>query len=160
MAPKIFPDSSFFRRHQKLPTPSEVRAENDRSSNVRAQNFNRPPPVRFPSMGLLIKYGGDVTVAEAETQLAVYKKLIGQVPVPEVFGWDEDDGQTFIYMALIPGQTLEERWSSMDESERQGVCRELQHMVAAWRALKQESNNPYIGQSACRQAFSMSSGSI
>ena len=63
-------------------------------------------------MGLIVKYGADTTVTEAETQNMVYKHLKGKVPVPEVFGWTEDGDQVFIYMSLIEGETLEQRWGS------------------------------------------------
>ncbi|KAJ5194429.1 hypothetical protein N7491_001767 [Penicillium cf. griseofulvum] len=75
-------DCSFFREHRAstLPTPTEVRAVNEESSNIRGTRFNLPPPVRFLSLGLIVKYGADTTVTEAETQ------NMGK-PVPEVFGW-------------------------------------------------------------------------
>ncbi|KAJ5920361.1 hypothetical protein N7516_011219 [Penicillium verrucosum] len=86
-------DSSFFREHpaSTLPTPAEVRAINKESGNIRGTMFNRPPPVKFPSLDLIVKYRADTTVTEAETQIMVYKQLKGKVPVPEVFGWTEDD---------------------------------------------------------------------
>ncbi|ROT40434.1 hypothetical protein SODALDRAFT_338227 [Sodiomyces alkalinus F11] len=107
------PESSFFKnRHAgDLPTPAGVRAINIASGHPRASYFNRPPPVRIPSLGLLVKYGADV----------------------------------FIYMSLVEGETLQERWGDMDESERRGVCAELRSMVKAWRALQQDSEQPYIG---------------
>ncbi|KXG48816.1 uncharacterized protein PGRI_026860 [Penicillium griseofulvum] len=47
-------DSSFFREHRAyaLPTPAEVRAINEESVNITGRRFNRPPPVKFPSLGL------------------------------------------------------------------------------------------------------------
>ena len=143
----VFPESSFFRekRASALPTPAEIRAINQASGNVYATNFNRPPPVMIPSLGLAVKYGADVTVLEALTQIEVREQLQGQVPIPEVFGWTEDGGQRFIYMSLIQGETLLERWSDMNENERQAVCRELRHIVKTWRALTQDNQDCYIG---------------
>lgn len=83
---------------------------------------------------------------EAQTQRAIYSILQGVVPIPEVFGWTEDEGQGFIYMSLIDGETLQERWASMSEVERQSVCHELKLMTKAWRALKQADCDPYVGQ--------------
>ncbi|KAI1991107.1 hypothetical protein LOZ51_004639 [Ophidiomyces ophidiicola] len=57
----------------------------------------------IPSLGLFVKYGADVTIVEAQTQMMVREKLQGQVPVPEVFGWAENGGQRFIYMSLVEG---------------------------------------------------------
>ncbi|KAJ5353061.1 hypothetical protein N7452_002035 [Penicillium brevicompactum] len=46
------------------------------------------------------------------------EKLIGKVPMPEVFGWTEDGGQRFIYVSLIEGETLQERWCDMNDDDR------------------------------------------
>ncbi|KZL87709.1 phosphotransferase family protein [Colletotrichum incanum] len=97
----IFSESSFFKekRAPTLPLTAEVRARNEESGNIRATSFNRPPPVTFLSLGLLVRYGGN-------TKIIVHKRLPGKVPVPEIFGWTEDDGQRFIYMASIEGITF------------------------------------------------------
>ena len=95
-----------------------MRAINEKSDNIHGTKFNRPPPVKFPSLGLIVKYGADTTATEAETQNMIYKQLKGKVPVPEVFGWTEDGGQVFIYMELIAGETLETRWGSLNDEER------------------------------------------
>ena len=93
------------KRASALPQPNEIRAVNRKSADPYAENFSRPPPVRIPSLGLLVKYEGDVTVLEARTQLKIREKLLGQVPIPEVFGWTVDGSQGFIYMHLIEGET-------------------------------------------------------
>jgi hypothetical protein len=141
-------DSSFFREHQAstLPTPAEVRAINEESGNIRGTSFNRRPPVKFPSLGLIVKYGADTTVTEAETQNMVYKQLKGKVPVPEVFGWTEDSGQVFIYMSLIEGELLEQRWGDLNDEEREAVCKELNGMVKAWSWLEQPDQVLYVGK--------------
>jgi len=144
---KIFPESSIFkeRRAHDLPTPATIRALNKESGNIRATEYNRPPPVIIPSLGLAVKYGADVTITEATTQMMVREQLQGQVPVPEVFGWTEDGGQTFIYMSLIEGETLQQRWGDMNKDERRAICVELKHVVKAWRALKPNRHDLYIG---------------
>ncbi|KAI5789088.1 kinase-like domain-containing protein [Geopyxis carbonaria] len=140
-------DSSFFRerRASALPTPAEVRVHNDRSANMRGIRFNRPPPVKFQSLGLIVKYGADVTVTEVKTQIMVYKQLKGKVPVPEVFGWAQDGRQVFLYMSLIAGETLEERWGALNHEEREAVCKELNIMVKAWRSIEQPDQVSYVG---------------
>lgn len=149
---KIFLKSSFFKekRAPRLPIPAEVRAISKKSGNIRSASFNRPPPVMIPSLGLVVKYGADATVAEAQTQIMICKHLKGRVPVPEVFGWTEHGGQVFIYMSLIEGETLQERWGNMNENERQVVCEELKCMVKAWRLLEQDScswrHDHYVGK--------------
>lgn len=141
-------ESSFFREHREstLPTPVEVRAINTESGNIRGTSFNRPPPVKFPSLGLIVKYGADTTITEAETQSMVYKQLKGKVPVPEVFGWSEDGGQVFIYMSLIEGEPLEQRWGALNEEEREAVCKELNSMVKSWRSLEHPGQVLYVGK--------------
>ncbi|KAJ5560396.1 hypothetical protein N7513_002795 [Penicillium frequentans] len=121
-------DSSFFRenRPSTLPNPAEVRAINEGSGNIRGTSFNRPPPVKFPSLGLIVKYGADTSVTEAETQHMVYKQLKGKVPVPE-------------------GETLEQRWVALNDMERMAVCKELNGMVKAWRSLEKPDQVFYMG---------------
>ena len=144
---KIHPESSFFQEKRGcLPTPDEVREFNRKLGGFRATHFYRPPPVRFPSLGLLVKYGADVTISETRTQILLRDHLQDQVPIPEVFGWAEDTGQRFIYMSLIEGETLQERWGTMNEVERRAVCDELSYMVKAWRALKQDWDGRYDGE--------------
>ncbi|OHE92087.1 phosphotransferase enzyme family protein [Colletotrichum orchidophilum] len=144
---QTFLQSSFFkeRRAPTLPSPAEIRARNIEVGGLWATNFNRPPPVIYSSLGLLVKYGGDVKHVEAQTQMMVRERLQGKVPVPEVFGWAEDGRQGFIYMALIEGATLQERWRDLDENARCSVCDELKEMLAAIRALEQDSHDPYVG---------------
>ena len=129
-----------------LPTPAEVRGINENSDSIRGTRFNRPPPVKFPSLGLIVKYGADTTVTEAETQNMVCKQLKGKVPVPEVFGWTKDGGQVFIYISLIAGEPLEQRWGALNDEERGAVCKELNSMVKAWRGLEQPDQVLYVGK--------------
>jgi hypothetical protein len=129
-----------------LPSPAEIRERNKATGRPEANNKNRPPPVRVPELGLLVKYGTQVTRAELDAQRYVYQHLTGRVPVPEVVGWAEDDDQGFIYMALIDAPTLAARWNSLSEFEREAICGELRDMVQAWKGLKQESGDIYIGE--------------
>lgn len=145
---KTIPESTFFmeRRASALPTPAEVRAINEESGSIRGRRFNRPEPVKFSSLGLIVKYGADTTVTEAETQHMVYKQLKGKVPVPEVFGWTEHGDQVFIYMSLIGGDPLEQRWGALNEEEKEAICKELNGMVKAWRLLEPPDEVPYVGK--------------
>ena len=68
-----FLDSSFFQLHglnQRLPTPEEVTALSDAGLL-----YPRPPPVRFESLGLIVKFGYHVTIYEAQC-LRIIKKGI------------------------------------------------------------------------------------
>jgi hypothetical protein len=140
----VFEDSSFFRggrASRKLPSPDEVR-----KTGSQGRDRNRPAPVLFPSLGLVVKYGRAITIAEGQCLWAV-RKLIGQVvPVPEIYGWQTDGDDTFIYMELIQGDTLEQRWDTLTKEEREDICHQLRRMVDSWRELRQDPADSFIGR--------------
>ncbi|KAH7412208.1 kinase-like domain-containing protein [Phaeosphaeria sp. MPI-PUGE-AT-0046c] len=144
----IFRESAFFKKPNaplSLPSPAGVREVASHSKNPRAKNVNRPPPVTFPSLGLLVKYGTRVTIDEGQCLLFMRNTLSEVVPVPEVYGWCKDDDQVFIYMELLDGITLEKSWDTMAEGERMSVCQQLHDMDDALRGLKQDSWQPFVG---------------
>ncbi|KAJ5092135.1 phosphotransferase enzyme family protein [Penicillium alfredii] len=143
----VFFESSFFQTNKgiALPTPSEIRAINEASGDFRKTYFHRAAPVKIPSLGLFVKYGRCISIVEAKTQRMLHTVLKDRVPVPEVFGWAEDGGQAFIYMALIEGDMLMERWDGLNEGEKQSICHELKYMVQQWRGLQQDVSDSYIG---------------
>jgi hypothetical protein len=141
-----FRDSSYFKSHSTLPSPAEVRELASRSTDARAINPSRPPPVKFADRDLIVKYGTEITPAEGQCLIFVRRSLYPQVPVPGVYGWTKDAGQTFIYMELVDGVTLEERWDTLVEHERLSVCEQLRSMINLWRALPQDSPEPFIGK--------------
>ncbi|KAF2123946.1 kinase-like protein [Dothidotthia symphoricarpi CBS 119687] len=141
----IFQDSYFFQKPHaptSLPSPAEVRE--NQSMDPHARNIRRPRPVRFPSMGLLVKYGTEITIAEAQCLLFI-RRTLQTVPVPEVYGWCKDDNQVFIYMELMDGNTLEKSWEIMVEDDRLAICQQLRHMIDAWRSLENSYDPPFIG---------------
>lgn len=144
-----FPGTAFTNAHSNifLPSPADARRRNEATGHPNANDKNGPPPVRIPELGLIVKYGTQVTRAEVEAQRYVYQQLKGRVPVPEVMGWAEDTGQGFIYMALVDAPTLAARWTRLTEPEKQAICEELKGMVQAWRGLKQDPGDVYIGES-------------
>ncbi|OCK74427.1 phosphotransferase enzyme family protein-like protein [Lepidopterella palustris CBS 459.81] len=151
----VFRQSSFFKKPEapiSLPSPLEVKQMASQSTDPRARtDRNRPPPVTFPKIGLLVKYGREVTIAEGQTLLFIRNTLSPVVPVPEVYGWCKHDGQTFIYMELIDGITLEKSWDTITEDGRVSVCQQLRYMVDAWRGLKQDFSPHFIGDHVGRQ---------
>ncbi|KAL2143330.1 hypothetical protein VTI28DRAFT_10573 [Corynascus sepedonium] len=142
-----FPGTAFTNAHSNifLPSPADARRRNEATGHPIANDKNGPPPVRIPELGLIVKYGTQVTRAEVEAQRYVYQQLKGRVPVPEVMGWAEDAGQGFIYMALVDAPILAARWTRLTEPEKQAICEELKGMVQAWRGLKQDPGDVYIG---------------
>lgn len=136
-----FRDSSFFvREDAQLPTPAEVRRA--AGTNYRA---GRPPPVLFPSLNLLVKYGSAITVAEEQCLWAI-GRFVPDVPVPEVYGWCRDNSETFIYMQLVGGITLEQSWPDLSVEERLDICKQLRHIVGNLRQLRQDPADQFIGE--------------
>ncbi|KAF2258103.1 kinase-like protein [Lojkania enalia] len=144
----LFRNSSFFTKRNAspfFPSPSVIREVASQSKNPNARLATRPPPVTFPNIGLLVKYGTEVTIAEGQCLLFIRNNLSKAVPVPEVYGWCKDNGQVFIYMELVDGVTLEKSWDAMAQKDRISICQQLRHMVDAWRNLKQNFSPPFIG---------------
>jgi hypothetical protein len=68
----VFRESSFFKEPNaslSLPTPTEVREVATHSENPRAELVTRPSPVIFPGLGMLMKYGTEVSVTEGQCSL-------------------------------------------------------------------------------------------
>ena len=162
---QTFPESSFFRekRASTLPSPANIRAINEELNGIKGKKFNRPYPVRFPSLGLFVhipillgrsprvqrhwlRRQANPTIVEAQTQIMLCEKLQDHLPVLEVFGCAENGDQVFIYMALVEGETLMDRWSGLNGDEKQAICEELRDMVKMFRALEQDTADPYIGK--------------
>lgn len=141
---ETFYDSSYFSRPgATLPSPSEVRHRTQSDPAAKNDSVTRPRPVKFPERQLLVKYGREISVAEGQCLWYIGRHL-SDVPVPEIFGWRRDEGETFLYMSLVQGQTLEDRWDLLDESARDAVCKQLKIMVGSWRGLRQEQEQePY-----------------
>lgn len=146
-----FADSDFCTRpgssQHHLPEPVEVKTAARAAGHPKV--FGRPPPVVYPSLGLFVKYGGGLRVSEAKCLRFIRERLSGSVRVPEVYGWRVHDGQTFIYMELVEGDTLENLWPAINEENRTAVCGELRHMVENWRTLRQD----YLGMASASTSF-------
>ncbi|KAI9654126.1 MAG: hypothetical protein M1829_000980 [Trizodia sp. TS-e1964] len=134
----VFSDSAFFTRNpdHALPSPADVRAN---------QLPDRSAPVRFEELNLLVKYGKDITIAEGQCLWALRRLLLTTVPVPEVFGWTQDGSEFFIFMELVPGVTLENKWASLSNPQRIEICEQLRGMVLELRQLKQDPTDHFLG---------------
>jgi hypothetical protein len=140
-----FLESSFFKSNgptRSLPTPAEVRARSplDTSSS-------QPPPVKFENLKLVVKFGPHVSVAEAQCLWLIRKMLPSEVPVPEIYGWRVDGRLVFLYMQLIRGPTLNERWDALSDSDKTAVCDHLRQIITSLRRLKQAPGDSFIGMS-------------
>ena len=142
----VFRDSSYFKNSTgELPTPEEVRRKDIEVNDIRART-ERPPPIPFEDRGVVVKYGSEITIAEAQCLWYFNRHMRDEVPTPELFGWCRDGGETFIYMQLVEGDTLEQAWPSLSAEERAAICEQLRGCVKAWRELSQESEPYYIGR--------------
>lgn len=143
----VFRDSSFFARNlQPLPSPAEVyqKAEQRNPANPRSQL--NPRPVHYPRLGLTVKYGARVVIAEGQCLWAIRHLLGNTVPVPEVYGWTTDQGVVFIYMEHIRGETLESQWDQLSEPERLDICGQLRSMVCRIKSLEQVPGDCFVGK--------------
>ncbi len=143
----IFEESSFFKRFDaRLPSPADVRLQAARRKGSPRTPSSRPWPVQYLYLNLLVKYGSEITIAEGQCLWFLYHYLGRDVPVPELYGWRQDGGETFLFMELIHGDTLEQRWDSLTGNERTSVCNQLRHMTASWRRLRQHSSPQFVGK--------------
>ncbi|PLB48825.1 kinase-like protein [Aspergillus steynii IBT 23096] len=149
-------DSSFFNNWSELPSPSQVRemakaqwasgtSLDKRKSILYGGRHMRPPPALFEDMGLVVKWGVEVALAEARSAYAVHRLMKGRVPVPEVYGWRIDGEEKFIYMQYVRGQPLEKAWDSLERLERETICHQLRTAIDNLRQLEQDPSDRFIG---------------
>lgn len=81
----------------------------------------RPRPVIMEHLNLLVKFGPRVTIAEAQCLWLIRMTLGDRVPVPEVYGWRVDGNEVFIYMQLVQGVMLKDRWGT-SKRRREDKC--------------------------------------
>ncbi|OAA65536.1 Protein kinase-like domain protein [Niveomyces insectorum RCEF 264] len=147
-------DSSFFTRQsppnsQALPSPDLVRCVSlSMQARIRPRlgSFLRPPVVFFRHRGLVVKYGHQVSVAEAHCLLFL-RRFCPDVPVPEVYGWRQDGRQTFLYLELVEGYTAAQLWPFLPANDCAALGADVRALVETWRRLPQTlvANLPFIG---------------
>jgi hypothetical protein len=144
----------------QLPTPNEIvqiATSNSTQNSTRSNSFDRPPPVRFSTTGILVKWGHYITSAEAMCLQTLKSAFGSHVPVPELYGWhvqpeDPERGLpslVFIYMEEVKGVTLKDRYAGLDQTEVIKLARQLAEMVASFRTIRPGTSEPYIGMSPC-----------
>lgn len=149
-------DSQFFKKFTKLPSPEEVRSQakaqhlagvcpdNRKTFSINGPHV-RPPPVIFKDLGLFVKWGSAARISEGQCLYALGQLLKNHVPVPEVYGWREDGGQTFIYMEYLHAQTLEQVLDKLGPDDRVSICCELRTIYNNLRHLDQKPAESFIG---------------
>jgi len=134
-----FKDTAFFAcGNVSLPTPADVRQAAGPKSTL-----NRPIPVVFSALKLVVKFGPAITVTEGQCLWAL-RHLLPSVPVPEVYGWCREQGGTFIYMQLVEGITLEQTWPNFDIEDKYEICQQLRRILEDLPQLKQDPSSPFI----------------
>jgi hypothetical protein len=150
----VFQDSSFFKHRNSppnLPSPAQVRAAAAEAANQTANIIshghdpNEASLVHFPSLDLVVKYSRYTTIAEGQSLWAIRHFLGDVVLVPEVYGWRRDGKSVFIYMQLMQGSTLEQRWETLSTGERAEICGQLSHMMQALHRLVQPQGDSFVG---------------
>ncbi|KAL6306016.1 kinase-like domain-containing protein [Sparassis latifolia] len=142
----VFKGSYFFTQPDApsaLPSPEEARMA-AAAAAPNSKGSHRPRPLRLPALNLLVKFGRTITIAEGQCLWAI-RHLLPQVPVPEVYGWCRDGQDIFIYMQLMPGCTLEERWQTLLPEDKRELCEQLRGIVGSLRRLEQDPSDRFIG---------------
>lgn len=96
-------------------------------------------------MNLIVKYGLTIRKTEGQCLWAIHH-LCPNVPVPEVYGWCQDEGETFIYMQKMEASTLEQEWSGVDVETKYEICTQLRCILDELRQLQQHPSNQFIGK--------------
>lgn len=139
-----FRDTSFFQSGDpsvQLPSPASI---------LRQYPGKATGNVRFEHLNLLVKMGYwyHVRFEEVQTLRAMRQVFANnEVPVPEVFGWRKHGNMCFIYMSLIPGQTLDQAWPTLTNEDKVLICADLSRIVGQLRRLVQgSSGNCFVGK--------------
>lgn len=127
-------DCIFESHSTTLPSPEQVRARAERDGIDTTRSF-RPDPVKFPELGLIVKWGQDVTIAEGQCIWFIRKHLQQSVPVPKIFGWKQDGDETFLYLELVQGDTLSSRWTELNDSQKESICIQLRDIISSYRRI-------------------------
>ena len=139
-----FLESSFFKGKDpkpRLPAPDEFRA-----LSPTYRTHPKPVPVKFGDLDLVVKFGRYVSVSGALCLWAI-KKLFGdEIPVPEVYAWRVDGPDVFIYMQLICGEPLIDRWDCLGDEDKTAVCAQLHEILVSLRRVEQVPGDTFIGK--------------
>lgn len=152
--------SSFFKRNPrtKLPSPDDVRAAHRASMPKHENQLDPEAPhiVRYPELGLCVKYSERVKLTEAQSLYLVNKTLEGAFPAPEIYGWRKDGDDMFLYMELIDGERLIDIWSSLSGVEKCKISNDLKLCLPRLEALRQPHGREFIGECCISQHASSS----
>lgn len=141
-----FHEASFFKSPGAfLPSPAQVREDAKERMQDQDDPTSRLEVMQYPALGLVVKFGHDITVAEGQC-LWFMKRYLRYVPVPEIFGWKTDGGQTFLYMQYVHGDTVAERWTALSELHRAALVAQLRRATTALKSLRQPRQPYFLGR--------------
>ncbi|PGH11236.1 hypothetical protein AJ79_04967 [Helicocarpus griseus UAMH5409] len=81
---------------------------------------------------IAVKRGVGINLGEAE---ALRISETAGLPVPHVHAVGNSDGDKYIQMDFVPGQTLEQVWEDMSGQEKQDIARQLGHIITTMRSV-------------------------
>ena len=96
----------------------------------------------FEDLGLVVRWGVEVGIAEAQCVYAVHRFLDGRVPVPEVYGWRTDGDEKSIYMQYVHGQALEEAWDTTQSAVSSGQYANLRQLERIYTSVGVNALSP------------------
>lgn len=145
-----FLDTCYFKHHEQLPSPSQVLADAEQRGDVYLTTTFRRWVMIYPEQGLVVKFGDGSRTTIGEGQCLWFLKKHTHVPVPELFGWRLSNGQVFLYVQYMQGDSLDSVWDDMDDEDRLRIAKEIQRAILSLRRIKrpeqQAQHSSTIGQ--------------
>lgn len=134
-----------------LSHPDEIRKQ----AGDETPNSTPESGIFVSANGITVRWGREVTTAEAISLLTIATYIGRDCPVPKVYGWyvepaesSEGDSQhlpcTFIYMEHLRGQSLAVRYESLKPQELKYITRQLCKAISSLRSLT-TADKAFIG---------------
>ena len=139
-----FLDTSFFKTDglsqvPSLPTPAEIHRQYPKLE-IGVAKFE------YLDLAVKVAHKSRFKLEEAQVMIAIRRAFPdGEVPVPEVFGWRQNNDMIYIYMSLMPGKTLGEAWPTLTSSEKTSICDQLSRVVTSLRRIRPDPDQAFIG---------------
>lgn len=133
-------DPVWLNKTRLLPTPEEVKAWPDELKNHLGERI-----VRFAHLNLVVKHGTNTRTTEGKALWMISQYCGNTVPIPDVYGWCTYGEDTFLYMQLVEGVTLQECWATLREEDKVSIADQLSVAFSSIRSLRQEPDNIYVG---------------
>ncbi|KAF5313882.1 hypothetical protein D9619_013026 [Psilocybe cf. subviscida] len=130
---------------RKLPTPEEIRT---RAFDAQYKVLNERPTSQrifyLPDLGLVIKHGKRITIAEGQVLWAITEFCPG-MRAPMVYGWCTDGGEVFMYLSYVDGAMLDSRLETLNDEELKDIAGQLAVMLNSLRRVTQPAQEVFIG---------------